>query len=127
MTDDIGLKRAFQVGSAHGCVVTFYVDDTSISGARAREVIEPIVAVLARHGLRVGRDKTKVMPAHSAQTITGQTINCGRPSVSRRKRDYVRELIHELKLRTPGAPLPHSHETRVVETRERLGGSSNFS
>ena len=87
------------IAAALGCTVTFYVDDISISGARAREAIEPIVAVLARHGLRIGRDKTKVMPAHSAQTITGQTINCGRPSVSRRKRDSVSELIHELKLR----------------------------
>jgi hypothetical protein len=87
------------IAASFGCLVTFYVDDISISGKRAREVIEPIVAVLARHGLRIGRDKTKVMPAHSQQTITGQTINCGRPSVVRRKRDHVRELIHELALR----------------------------
>ncbi len=81
------------------CTVTFYVDDISISGLRAREVIEPLIAILHAHGLSVGRGKTKVMPPSRAQMSTGYGINAGRPSVPRNKRDAVRELIHELRIR----------------------------
>lgn len=82
-----------------GCGVSFYVDDISISGSRAREVISPVIHVVQQHCLTVGRGKTNVMPAHRRQTATGYTINSGRPSVARERRDRVRELIHDLKVR----------------------------
>jgi len=91
--------RMKQICAAAGCELTFYVDDISVSGTRAREVIEALIAVLHAHRLSVGRGKTKVMPGHTPQTATGYTINSGRPSVALARRDRVRELIHELGIR----------------------------
>lgn len=92
-------ERVEQIATILNCRPSFYVDDISISGRRAREAIAPLIDTVHEHGLAIGRGKTKVMPAHVAQLATGYTINSGRPSVSRRKRDQVRELIHELKVR----------------------------
>lgn len=82
-----------------GCTATFYVDDISISGPHARQVIDPMIAVIQAHGLSIGRGKTKVMAGHVSQMATGYTINSGRPSVPRTKRDHVRSLVRELGLR----------------------------
>lgn len=107
-----------QIAAAYGCAVTFYVDDISISGPRGREVINLLVEVLQQHGLSVGRDKTRVMPGHAPQTATGYTINSGRPSVPKAKRDLVRELIHELgirkRLRHDVSKLRRSIEGRIA-------------
>lgn len=91
--------RIQDLAAAVGCTPSFYVDDMSISGRRAREVIDPLIDVVHEHGLSVGRGKTKVMAGHTAQLATGYTINSGRPSVPSRKRDQVREMIHELGIR----------------------------
>jgi hypothetical protein len=91
--------RIGQIAETIDCRPSFFVDDMSISGRRAREVIEPLIAIVREHGLSIGRGKTKVMAGHTAQLATGYTINSGRPSVPRAKRDHVRELVHELCLR----------------------------
>lgn len=91
--------RIEEVAKAVACTPSFYVDDMSISGRRAREVINPLIAIVHEHGLSIGRGKTKIMAGHVRQTATGYTINSGRPSVPLAKRDHVRELVHELGLR----------------------------
>jgi RNA-directed DNA polymerase len=92
-------ERIKEICADAACEVTFYVDDISVSGPRAREVIDSLISALHAHYLAVGRGKTKVMAGNAPQIATGYTINSGRPSVPLAKRDHVRELVHELHIR----------------------------
>jgi hypothetical protein len=87
------------IASAKDCTLTFYVDDISISGARAREVISPLIGLLSARGLRIRRDKTQVAGRNTAQRVNGLNVNGRLASVPLPRRDKVRELIHERNLR----------------------------
>jgi hypothetical protein len=53
-----------------GVRLTAYMDDLVFSGHRARELIEPTIRALGKHGFRVAQRKTKVMGADDARIIT---------------------------------------------------------
>jgi hypothetical protein len=98
------------VVDALGCKVTFFVDDITISGDRARDALNPIIALLERRGLSLRHGKTQVMTASGPQLVTGLTVNGRTPSVPQAKCDRVRETLHELKLRRA-----HGHHTAKLE------------
>lgn len=88
------------VAEQMGCRVTFYVDDITISGGRAREVLGPVIEIVHGLGLSVRHGKTRVMGRGRRQLVTGYTVNNpDGPSVPLVKRAVVREIIHELHVR----------------------------
>lgn len=54
---------------------TIYIDDITISGARAREAIEPIIRAIQSNGFAVSHRKLHVMTSRSRQRITGVIVN----------------------------------------------------
>lgn len=122
------VERIREIAARNECEVTFYVDDISISGERGRNAIGPLIDAVHQHRLSIGRGKTAVMPRHVPQTVTGYTINSGRPSVPRRKRDHVRELIHELGVRrrlgSDVSTLRRSIEGRIAHIRKTNVGNA---
>lgn len=58
-----------------GVVMTFFVDDVTLSGARAREAIDVVERSIRRLGLSLNRDKIQIMPAGSRQRATGLVVN----------------------------------------------------
>ena len=57
-----------------GCTVSFYVDDITISGERARETIEPVTRFLMSLHLRVGHRKTTIMGKRGPRSTTGLNV-----------------------------------------------------
>lgn len=80
-----------------GWTPSFYADDITASGESARDGIEVIVAAVRASGLRIGRDKTMVMPRGEAQRVTGYNVDRESPSVPREKRELIRSAINELR------------------------------
>lgn len=61
-------------------VMTMFVDDIGLSGARAREALGVAIRLLHAHGFRVSSGKVDVMANHrEAQTLTGFTVNRALP------------------------------------------------
>jgi RNA-directed DNA polymerase len=83
-----------EVASAHGLLVSFFVDDIAFSGAEAevRKIIEPAIRTISRHGLSISSRKLHVLPSGVRQEVTGIVVNAGL-SVARQRRD---DLFHEI-------------------------------
>lgn len=84
--------------------VTRFIDDFSLSGNNAGELINETARATSRVGLRTwrSRKKLKITPNHVRQEVTGLTVNSpGGPSVPREKRERVRAAIHQLRSATP--------------------------
>jgi RNA-directed DNA polymerase len=75
--------------------MSFYVDDIAFSGERARDVIDPAIAIVRRHGYSVSRKKTHAQPLSARQDVTGQVVNA-RLGISRTRRSGLYHRIHEL-------------------------------
>ncbi len=76
--------------------VTQFIDDTALSGADLdATVLTEIAVVLSRNGLRLGREKIKVMRSGWAQMVTGKTVN-RQLSIPLKRRKAVRAALHTL-------------------------------
>lgn len=73
-----------------------WLDDLAFSGDRARELIQPAIDVLARYGLRVKRNKIKIMGPSSTKTITGTRLGLLELRAPRDKISRVRSAIYKL-------------------------------
>lgn len=78
-----------------GCRCTFWVDDITISGPAALEVLEPVVQAIQHYGYSIQRKKLHVMPACGPQEVTGVLVN-RRPAARRSYRAQVRATILQL-------------------------------
>jgi hypothetical protein len=65
------------IASAFAVTATFYVDDIALSGARAPDVIEPIIRAIAHRRHSVRRGKVRVMRRSREQIVTGVAVNNG--------------------------------------------------
>lgn len=61
--------------AASRLVFTIYVDDISISGRAAREILPSVIARIRAHGFAVASRKVHVMPRHARQLVTGNVVN----------------------------------------------------
>ena len=117
------------IASEHGCHVTFFVDDITVSGDRALEALNPIIAIIERHGLSLRHGKTQVMRSNRPQIVTGLSVNGRTPSVPQPKSDRVRESVHELKLRRAVgqdvAKLERSIQGRIAHVRRTNKGRAD--
>ncbi len=80
-----------------GLRFTIYVDDITVSGCDVAEIHNEIARILGRHGFRLARGKSEVMPQHLRQQVTGHVVNRrlsnGRARL-RRARDLVLDAVH---------------------------------
>lgn len=82
-----------------------YADDLVFSGGPGLPVhglAARVAAVAAEEGFRVRPDKTRVLPAHHRQRITGLVVNAT-PAPSRRDYDELRALLHNCVRTGPAA------------------------
>ena len=74
-----------------------YLDNIDLSGARTREAIPLVIALLREHGYAVRHKKTFNAGPRSARVVTGYTVNNRfTPSVARREQRRIRSAAHEL-------------------------------
>jgi hypothetical protein len=71
---------------------TFWVDDITLSGARAIEAIEDVTGIVQKYGHAVGRRKLHRMSGNRSQRVTGITVN-RKVSVPREYRETLRSAI----------------------------------
>lgn len=98
-------RRLAGLASAVGATYGRYADDLIFSGTATLPVagtIARITTIAAEEGFRVRRDKTRVLPAHHRQRVTGLVVNAG-PAAARSEYDALRALLHNCARTGPAA------------------------
>jgi RNA-directed DNA polymerase len=104
-------RRVAGLAAAVGASYGRYADDLVFSGDTAlpaHGLIIRITAIAAEEGFRVRPDKTRVMPAHHRQRVTGLVVNGG-PAAARREYDALRALLHNCVRTGPAAQNREDH------------------
>ena len=104
-------RRVAGLATAAGATYGRYADDLVLSGDAtlpAHGLITRITAIAAEEGFRVRADKTRVMPAHHRQRVTGLVVN-ERPAPSRHEYDVLRALLHNCARTGPDAQNREGH------------------
>ena len=76
-----------------GLDFSFYIDDITISGSRAVDAIEPIIARIRRAGHSVRNKKILRMPRNVSQVVTGLCVNGNLVTVTRSRYESIRREI----------------------------------
>jgi|HubBroStandDraft_6_1064221.scaffolds.fasta_scaffold01121_2 RNA-directed DNA polymerase len=74
-----------------------YIDDFAFSGKRARELIQVVASTLAPHGLRLKREKIRVMGPRAIKLLTGTRLGSQQVRAPKEKLSRVRSGIHKLR------------------------------
>jgi RNA-directed DNA polymerase len=104
-------RRLTGLAAAVGARYGRYADDLVFSGDAtlpARGLVARASAIAAEEGFRVRPDKTRVLPSHHRQRITGLVVNV-RPAASRREYDALRALLHNCARTGPDAQNRGAH------------------
>jgi hypothetical protein len=84
-----------QIAKFYGLSWSIWVDDIALSGRRAEDAMDLVIAAIHRHRHTVSREKIRVAPGCAAQHVTGgflnRKISAGRQRISR-----IREEILDL-------------------------------
>lgn len=86
------LKR---IAVERGLNLSCFVDDITYSGPGADGAIQDAIGVLSAHGLKVARDKIKIMREHQTRVVTGQSVS-RRLGMPRRWMSQSRAFLSEL-------------------------------
>lgn len=63
------------LAQAHGCTLTVYVDDITLSGSKAnRKLLAEVHRLIVRHGLLFKASKSRTFAANSPKNVTGTMI-----------------------------------------------------
>ena len=97
---------------------TRFVDDITLSGARADSLVNETAKSVSRIGLRTWRKrkKLKITPRSRRQEVTGLTVNSTTgPSIPRYKRARIKAAIHQL-----AAVSSKDHKQSLASIKGRL-------
>jgi len=94
-----------------------WIDDLAFSGARAREIIQFAVRLLAGEHLAVSRTKIKVMGPRATKLLTGTRLGRDRVRAPRDLKSRVRAAIHKVQSQEP---LPISEEAYLNSLRSQV-------
>ncbi len=89
-------REILSLASQIGAKATFWVDDITISGARAPEMIESAIRAIMRHGHSVRRSKIRLMPASTRQVVPGGVVNSKASAGHRLRVQPLRDEILDL-------------------------------
>jgi hypothetical protein len=90
---DAPIRRAARIASVS---YSTWIDDLAFSGERARDLIDPTVAVLTVHGFRISRKKIKIMGVNDKKVLNGNILGNRSPRVTDKRIGLVRAAIHNL-------------------------------
>jgi Reverse transcriptase (RNA-dependent DNA polymerase) len=94
--------RIEKIASEKACVMTLFVDDIAISGARANEtLLGEVRRIVSEHGHRTRGKKSISFPPNSAKTVTGVIVansqlrlpNCRRRAIYDARRELLAGAI----------------------------------
>jgi RNA-directed DNA polymerase len=88
-----------------------WIDDLAFSGERARDLIEPSVSLLAANGLKVKRDKIKIMGPSAIKLLTGTRLGSTQVRAPKEKLSRIRSGIHKLRM---GLVTPEDEERYIL-------------
>lgn len=111
-------RVARDVGATYGR----YADDLVFSGPSGLPVAaltRRVARIAAAEGFRLRPDKTRVLPAHVRQLVTGVVVNAT-PGVSRRDYDDLRALLHNCARTGPAAQNRLDHPAFREHLRGRI-------
>ncbi len=74
-----------------------YIDDLAFSGEHARELIQVAASTLGPHGLRLKRDKIKIMGPKAVKILTGTRLGSQQVRAPKEKLSRVRSGIQKLR------------------------------
>ncbi len=74
-----------------------WIDDLAFSGDSARDLIQPAVEALAAHGLRVKREKIRIMGPRAIKLLTGTRLGSQQIRAPKEKLSRIRSGIHKLR------------------------------
>jgi RNA-directed DNA polymerase len=88
-------RRLTGLAAAVGAEYGRYADDLVFSGddVPVHGLVRRVSAIAAEEGFTLRPDKTRIMPAHHRQRVTGLVVNTT-PAASRRDYDALRALLH---------------------------------
>lgn len=104
-------RRVAGLAAAVGARYARYADDLVFSGPAtlpARGLAARVTHVAAEEGFRVRPDKTRVVPAHHRQRVTGLVVNAD-PAAARTEYDALRALLHNCARTGPDAQNRDGH------------------
>jgi RNA-directed DNA polymerase len=93
MVDEPIRRRCEELGVAYST----WIDDLAFSGDRAREMIQVAASVLGAQGLRLKRDKIKIMGPTAIKLLTGTRLGGQQVRAPKEKLSRVRSGIHKLR------------------------------
>lgn len=106
MIDD-PIRRA----CAEFCVAySTWIDDLAFSGDRAREMIQVASLTLGAYGLRLKREKIKIMGPHAIKLLTGTRLGGQQVRAPKEKLSRIRSGIHKLRI---GSVTPQDEERYI--------------
>jgi hypothetical protein len=103
-------RRLAGLAAAVGARYGRYADDLVFSGAAlpVHGLVRRASAIAAEEGFTLRPDKTRIMPAHHRQRVTGLVVNAS-PAPSRREYDELRALLHNCARTGPEAQNREAH------------------
>jgi retron-type reverse transcriptase len=75
---------------------TMYVDDITLSGARAAPAVESVVKAVQRAGFAISHHKLHVMSNSCRQSVTGLVVNRSKVSAGRARLEEIRQTTLDL-------------------------------
>jgi hypothetical protein len=93
MIDEPIRRKCHQLSVAYST----WIDDLAFSGENARDLIQPAVASLAAHGLRVKREKIRIMGPRAIKLLTGTRLGSQQIRAPKEKLSRIRSGIHKLR------------------------------
>jgi hypothetical protein len=81
-----------QIAKFYGLSWSMWVDDIALSGARAEDAVDLVIAAIHRHNHTVSRDKIRVAPSCTPQYVTGGFLN-KKISAGRHRISAIREEV----------------------------------
>jgi RNA-directed DNA polymerase len=88
-----------------------WIDDLAFSGERSRDLIEPSISLLAANGLKVKREKIRIMGPRAIKLLTGTRLGSREVRAPKEKISRVRSGIHNLRV---GLVSPNDEERYII-------------
>jgi RNA-directed DNA polymerase len=104
-------RRLTGLAAAVGATYGRYADDLVLSGddLPVHGLVRRAAEIAADEGFALRPDKTRIMPAHHRQRVTGLVVNGTRPAASRKDYDDLRALLHNCARTGPDAQNRENH------------------
>lgn len=112
-----------EVTAGQGCKMTAYVDDITVSGARAsKTLLGEIRKIVHRHGLKTKQKKSVTFAATAAKPVTGAVVAGSQLRLPNERHKKIHDARRELET-APVAERPRIHRVlcgRIQEAKQVL-------